>query len=206
MENILFKVSFPAEFHAQTAVEAAFVLHDVVSARLDDVQSITITTQESALRIIDKTGPLNNPADRDHCIQYMTAVGLVKGTLTADDYEDEAAADPRIDQLRARMVMDHNQRFTDDYLDPAKRSIANAVQVMFTDGTSTEKVVVEYPLGHRRRRDEAKPLLVEKFRTNIATQLDESKVERLIELFSDQAALEAMAVDELLDLLVPSDG
>ncbi len=206
MENILFKVSFPAEFHAQTAVEAAFVLHDVVSARLDDVQSITITTQESALRIIDKTGPLNNPADRDHCIQYMTAVGLLKGALTADDYEDETAADPRIDQLRGKMVMDHNRRFTDDYLDADKRSIANAVQVRFTDGTSTEKITVEYPLGHRRRRDEAKPLLVEKFRTNIATQLDESKVEFLTELFSDQTALEAMAVDELMDLLVPSDG
>ncbi len=204
MENILFKVSFPAEFHAQTAVEAAFGLHDEVAPRLDDVRSVTITTQESALRIIDKTGPLHNPADRDHCIQYMTAVGLLKGSLSADDYEDEAAGDPRIDQLRDKMILGHDQRFTDDYLDPAKRSIANAVQVMFADGTSTGKVVVEYPLGHRRRRDEAKPLLVEKFRTNIATRLDDTKVELLVELFSDQTALEAMAVDELMDLLVPS--
>ena len=206
MENILYKVSFPAEFHAQTAVEAAFELHDAVAPRLDDVKSITITTQESALRIIDKTGPLNNPADRDHCIQYMTAVGLLRGSLTAGDYEDEAAADPRIDQLRGKMVMEHDQRFSDDYLNPGKRSIANAVQVMFTDGTSTKKVTVEYPLGHRRRRDEAKPLLVEKFRTNIATQLDDTKVDQLVELFSDKAALEVMAVDELMDLLVPSDG
>jgi len=204
MENILFKVSFPAEFHAQTAVEAAFRLHSVVAPRLDEIKSITITTQESALRIIDKTGPLNNPADRDHCIQYMTAVGLLKGSLSADDYEDGAAADPRIDRLRDRMVMVHDQRFTDDYLDPGKRSIANAVQVMFADGTSSEKVAVEYPLGHRRRRDEAKPLLVEKFRTNIATVLDDTKAELLTGLFNDQDALETTAVDELMDLLVPS--
>ncbi len=204
MENILYKVSFPAEFHAQTAVEAAFALHAQMASRLDEIDSITITTQESALRIIDKTGPLNNPADRDHCIQYMTAVGLLKGSLSADDYEDEAAGDPRIDRLRAMMVMAHDQRFSDDYLDPDKRSIANAVQVFFTDGSSTEKVVVEYPIGHRRRRDEAKPLLVEKFRTNIATRLDESSAEQLITLFSDQSALEAMAVDELMDLLVPT--
>ena len=204
MENILFKVSFPAEFHAQTAVEAAFELHPEVAERLDDVSSITITTQESALRIIDKTGPLNNPADRDHCIQYMTAIGLLKGELTADDYEDGVATDPRIDQLRDKMVMAHDQRFSDDYLDPDKRSIANAVQVMFTDGTSTEKVVIEYPLGHQRRRDEAKPVLVEKFRSNIATRLDGAKTEQLVELFGDQSALEATAVDELMDLLVPS--
>ncbi|MDP6668083.1 MAG: bifunctional 2-methylcitrate dehydratase/aconitate hydratase, partial [Dehalococcoidia bacterium] len=135
MENILFKVSFPAEFHAQTAVEAAFTLYEAVSPRLDEVQSVTITSQESALRIIDKTGPLTNPADRDHCIQYMTAIGLLKGSLSADDYEDAAAADPGIDQLRDKMVMEHDQRFTDDYLDPAKRSIANSVQVFFSDGS-----------------------------------------------------------------------
>jgi 2-methylcitrate dehydratase len=205
MENILFKVSFPAEFHAQTAVEAAFVLHNEVVERLDEVKSITITTQESALRIIDKTGPLNNPADRDHCIQYMTAIGLLNGALTADDYEDGVAADPRIDQLREKMVVEHDQRFSDDYLDPDKRSIANALQVMFTDGTSTEKVGIEYPLGHRRRRDEAKPVLVEKFRSNAATRLDDTKVQRLVESFGDQSALESMAIDELMDLLVPSD-
>jgi 2-methylcitrate dehydratase len=203
MENILFKVSFPAEFHAQTAVEAAFELHDEVASRLDEIDTIIITSQESALRIIDKTGPLNNPADRDHCIQYMTAIGLLKGSLSADDYEDEAAADPRVDRLRDKMVMQHDQRFTDEYLDADKRSIANAIQVRFKDGSSTENVTVEYPIGHRRRRDDAKPLLVEKFRANIATQLDNERVERLSELFADQSALVSMAVDEMMDLLLP---
>lgn len=204
MENILFKVSFPAEFHAQTAVEAAFALHTEVLPRLNEIESIVITSQESALRIIDKTGSLNNPADRDHCIQYMTAVGLLKGDLSADDYEDDAAADPRIDELRDKMVVEHDPRFTTDYLDPSKRSIANAVQVRFSDGSSTEKVTVEYPVGHRRRRDEAKPLLVDKFRANASTQLDDARVDRLTELFTDQSSLEAMAIDELMDLLVPS--
>jgi 2-methylcitrate dehydratase len=204
MENILFKVSFPAEFHAQTAVEAAFELHSEVSSRLDDIEEIVITTQESALRIIDKTGPLNNPADRDHCIQYMTAIGLLKGSLTADDYEDKVADDPRVDELRDKMVMKHDQRFTDEYLDSGKRSIANAVQVRFKDGSTTENVVVEYPIGHRRRREDSKPLLLDKFRTNVATQLDTATVERLVDLFTDQQALESMAVDELMDLLVPS--
>ena len=204
MENILFKVSFPAEFHAQTAVEAAFELHGEVASRLDEIDTITITSQESALRIIDKTGRLNNPADRDHCIQYMTAIGLLKGSLSADDYEDEAAADPRVDQLRHKMVMQHDQRFTNEYLDAEKRSIANAVQVRFNDGSSTENVTVEYPIGHRRRRDDAKPLLVEKFRANIATQLDPERVKQLSELFGDQSALESTAVDEMMDLLVPA--
>jgi len=204
MENILFKVSFPAEFHAQTAVEAAFELHSEVVSRLDDIEKIVITTQESALRIIDKTGPLNNPADRDHCIQYMTAIGLLKGSLTAEDYEDEVADDPRVDELRDKMVMKHDQRFTDEYLDSDKRSIANALQVRFKDGSETENVVVEYPIGHRRRREDSKPLLFDKFRTNVATQLDMATVERLVDLFTDQQALESMAVDELMDLLVPS--
>ena len=205
MENILFKVSFPAEFHAQTAVEAAFELHSDVALRLDDIEEIVITTQESALRIIDKTGSLNNPADRDHCIQYMTAIGLLKGSLTAEDYEDEMAVDPRVDQLRDKMVMKHDQRFTDEYLDSDKRSIANAVQVRFKDGSTTENVVVEYPIGHRRRRDDSKPLLLNKFRSNVATQLDTATVERLVGLFTDQQALESMAVDELMDLLIPSE-
>ena len=204
MENILFKVSFPAEFHAQTAVEAAFELHSEVVSRLDDIEKIVITTQESALRIIDKTGPLNNPADRDHCIQYMTAIGLLKGSLTAEDYEDEVADDPRVDELRDKMVMKHDQRFTDEYLDSDKRSIANALQVRFKDGSETENVVVEYPIGHRRRREDSKPLLFDKFRTNVATQLDMATVEILVDLFTDQQALESMAVDELMDLLVPS--
>lgn len=205
MENILFKVSFPAEFHAQTAVECAFELHSQVSSRLDEIDEIVITTQESAIRIIDKTGPLNNPADRDHCIQYMTAIGLLKGSLTAEDYEDDVASDPRVDALRDKMVMKHDQRFTDEYLDQDKRSIANAVQVRFKDGSSTENVVVEYPIGHRRRRDDAKPLLVEKFKASIGTQLDSDQVEKLTDLFSDQTKLSAMAIDELMDLLVPAD-
>jgi 2-methylcitrate dehydratase len=179
MENILFKVSFPAEFHAQTAVECAIELHSEVSSRLDEIEEIIITSQESALRIIDKTGPLNNPADRDHCIQYMTAIGLLKGCLTAEDYEDEAAADPHVDALRAKMVMKHDQRFTDEYLDADKRSIANAVQVRFKDGSTTNNVTVEYPIGHRRRRQDAN------------------------ELFADKTTLESMAVDELIGLLVP---
>ena len=202
MENILFKVSFPAEFHAQTAVEAALELHPQVVSRLDQIDEVIITSQESALRIIDKTGPLNNPADRDHCIQYMTAIALLRGMLTAEDYEDEMAADPRVDQLRDKMTMQHDRRFTEDYIDPDKRSIANSVQVRFKDGSSTENVTVEYPVGHRRRRQEAKPLLVDKFRANLSTQLDEVRVGGLVNLFSDQSTLGLMAVDELIDMLV----
>ncbi len=156
MENILFKVSYPAEFHAQTAVEAAVQLHPQVRDRLDTVERIEIETQEAGMRIIDKTGPLANPADRDHCLQYMVAVALLKGGLTAGDYEDEAAADPRIDGLREKMHVVENERFTRDYLDPEKRSIANAVRVFFRDGASTGRVEVEYPLGHRRRRAESR--------------------------------------------------
>ena len=204
MENILFKVSFPAEFHAQTAVEAALELHPQVVSRLDQIDEVIITSQESALRIIDKTGPLNNPADRDHCIQYMTAIALLRGMLTAEDYEDEVAADPRVDQLRDKMTMQHDRRFTEDYIDPDKRSIANSVQVRFKDGSSTENVTVEYPVGHRRRRQEAKPLLVDKFRANLSTQLDEVRVGVLVNLFSDQSTLGRMAVDELVDMLVPA--
>ena len=204
MENILFKVSFPAEFHAQTAVEAAFQLHSQVVSRLDEIDEVMINSQESALRIIDKTGPLNNPADRDHCIQYMTAIALIKGALTAGDYEDEVAMDPRVDQLRDKMTMNHDRRFTEDYIDPDKRSIANSVQVRFKDGSSTENITVEYPVGHRRRRQEAKPLLVDKFRANLSTQLDKEKVEELVKLFSDQSILGLMAVDDLVDMLVPA--
>ncbi|MDP7089292.1 MAG: bifunctional 2-methylcitrate dehydratase/aconitate hydratase [Dehalococcoidia bacterium] len=202
MENILFKVSFPAEFHAQTAVEAALELHPQVVSRLDQIDEVIITSQESALRIIDKTGPLNNPADRDHCIQYMTAIALLRGMLTAGDYEDEVAMDPRVDQLRDKMTMQHDRRFTEDYIDPDKRSIANAVQVRFKDGSSTENITVEYPIGHRRRRQAAKPLLVDKFRANLSTQFDEVRVGGLVNLFSDQSTLGLMAVDELIDMLV----
>ena len=202
MENILFKVSFPAEFHAQTAVEAAFQLHPLVKDRLDEIERVTITTQESAKRIIDKSGPLYNPADRDHCIQYMTAVGLIRGDLTAADYENEAAADPRIDALRAKMTCVEDPAYSRDYLDPAKRSIANAVQVFFTDGSCTEKIAVEYPIGHRIRRAEALPLLVDKFRENIAAALPAETQEPLVDLFREPARLQAMPVSDLVDYFV----
>ncbi len=190
MENILFKVSFPAEFHAQTAVEAAVQLHPLVKDRLDEIEKVVITTQESAMRIIDKSGPLYNPADRDHCIQYMTAIGLIFGDLTAEHYEDETAADPRIDALRAKMTCVENPQYSRDYLDPDKRSIANAVQVFFKDGTSTENVAVEYPIGHRRRRAEAIPLLEEKFKENLSDRFLSEQIQDLLALFKDQEKLE----------------
>ncbi len=202
MENVLFKISFPAEFHAQTAVEAAARLHPQVKDRLHAVKKIVLTTHESAIRIIDKRGPLHNPADRDHCIQYMTAVGLIKGNLTAADYEDEPAADARIDRLRSRMVCVENRQWSRDYLDPAKRSIANAVQIFFTDGSSTDKVAVEYPLGHRRRRKEGIPLLEAKFRTNLARRFPPRQQEAVLAACSDQRRLEAMPVNEFVDLFV----
>jgi 2-methylcitrate dehydratase len=202
MENILFKISFPAEFHAQTAVEAAFALHPEVAGRLDEVERVTISTQESAVRIIDKTGPLTNPADRDHCLQYMTAVGLIFGELTADHYEDAIAADRRIDALRAKMTVVEDERYSRDYLDPDKRSIANAVQVHFADGSSTAKVEVEYPIGHRRRRKEGIPLLERKFEANLATRFPAAQRARILELCLDHQRFEAAAVDELVDLLV----
>ncbi len=202
MENILFKVSFPAEFHAQTAVEAAIQLHPLVKERLDEVERVVITTQESAKRIIDKSGPLYNPADRDHCIQYMTAVGLIFGDLTAEHYEDAAAADPRIDVLRAKMMCVEDARYSRDYLDPQKRSIANAVQVFFKDGMQTEKVEVEYPIGHRRRRMEALPLLREKFKENLSGRFSMEQIEGIIEMFQDQERLDAMPAPELVDRFV----
>jgi len=165
MEHVLFKVSFPAEFHAQTAVEAALELHGEVRDRLEEIERVEIGTQESAVRIIDKKGPLHNPADRDHCLQYMTAIGLIFGRLTAEHYGEKIAADPRIDRLREKMKVTEVPAFTRDYLDPAKRSIANAVQVFFRNGTATRRVEVEYPLGHRRRRHEAEPVLLAKFRS-----------------------------------------
>lgn len=202
MENILFKISFPAEFHAQTAVEAAIQLHPQVSSRLDEIERITITTQEPAIRIIDKTGPLTNPADRDHCIQYMTAVPLIKGALTADDYEDDAAADPRVDALRSKMIVVEDPRYTQEYLEPDKRSIANAVEVMFQDGTSTGKVEVEYPIGHRRRRAEGLPLLMSKFESNIRTRLTEPATTRILETIARRERLYDMAIDDFLELFV----
>jgi 2-methylcitrate dehydratase len=202
MENILFKISFPAEFHAQTAVEAAFALHPQVKDRLDQIEAIRIETQESAVRIIDKTGPLHNPADRDHCLQYMVAIGLLKGSLTAQDYEDEAAQDPRIDQLRSRMVVTENPQFSADYLDPSRRSIGNAVQVVFQGGQSTQKVTVEYPIGHRRRRAEGVPLLLAKFEKNVRSRLSAPAVDRILEACGEQARLEEMPVREFVSLFV----
>src|SRR5439155_10036856 len=185
-------------FHAQTAVEAAFALHPHVKDRLDEIESIQIETQESAVRIIDKTGPLNNPADRDHCLQYMVAVGLLKGALTAADYEDAAAADPRIDWLRSRTVVTENPKFTADYLDPVKRSIGNSVQVVFRGGQATEKVTVEYPIGHRRRRAEGVPLLWAKLEANLRSRLPSGAVDRILESCADQARLERMPVQEFV--------
>ncbi len=200
MENILFKVSFPAEFHAQTAVEAAFALHKRVVAKLGEVSRIVLETQESGKRIIDKTGPLHNPADRDHCLQYMVAVGLLRGSLTADDYEDAAAADPRINHLRAKMEVVENPAFSRDYLDSAKRSIANSVQVFFRDGTATERVTVEYPIGHRRRRSEAAPLLFAKFENNVRSALSSEQVSSILPLFRAQARFEQSPVDAFMNM------
>jgi 2-methylcitrate dehydratase len=202
MENVLFKISFPAEFHAQTAAECAVKLHSQVRDRIGDVKQIVITTHQSAIRIIDKKGALNNPADRDHCIQYIAAIGLLKGSLTAADYEDEVAHDPRVDALRAKMVCVEKKQWSRDYLDPNKRSIANAVQVYFKDGGKTENVAVEYPIGHRRRREEGVPLLVAKFRTNLARRFPAKQQAAIAELCRDQQRLEATAVNEFVDLFV----
>jgi 2-methylcitrate dehydratase len=202
MENVLFKIAFPAEFHAQTAVEAAIALHLQVRDRLDEIEKVVLHTQESAIRIISKRGPLHNPADRDHCLQYMVAVGLLFGELTADHYEDAVARDPRIDALRAKMEVVEEPRYSRDYLDPEKRSIANAVQVFFRDGAQTEKVAVEYPLGHRRRRAEGLPLLIEKCRSNLATRFPQKRAESLVELCLDGERLEGMAVQEFVDMWV----
>ncbi|RQV23597.1 bifunctional 2-methylcitrate dehydratase/aconitate hydratase [Burkholderia cenocepacia] len=205
MENVLFKIAFPAEFHAQTAAEAALQLHAQLAAAgrtADDIGRITIRTHAAALRIIDKQGPLANPADRDHCIQYMVAVPLLFGRLTAADYEDAAAADPRIDALRAKTVCVEDPQFTQDYHDPDKRSIANALTVEFTDGSKLAEVAVEYPLGHRRRRAEGVPLLVEKFRTNLARRFPAKQQQAILDVSLDQAKLEAMPVDEYVDLYV----
>jgi len=202
MENVLFKISFPAEFHAQTAVECAMQLHGRVKDRVDEIKKITIRTHESAIRIIDKQGPLDNPADRDHCIQYMVAVPLLFGRLTAADYEDAVATDPRIDRLRAKMVCVEDRKFSQDYLDPEKRSIANAITVEFSDGTKLKEVVVEYPIGHRRRRKEGMPILEAKFRINLARRFAGKQQRVILERVLDAAALEATPVSEFVDLFV----
>jgi 2-methylcitrate dehydratase len=202
MENVLFKISFPAEFHGQTAVEGAIQLHPEVKDRLDKVDRVVITTHESAVRIIDKTGPLHNPADRDHCIQYMTAIGLIFGELTADHYEDNIAADPRVDMLRDKIVIIEDARYSRDYLDPGKRSIANSVQVYFTDHGCTDKVTVEYPIGHHRRRSEGMPLLVKKFEANLASRFTPEQCKAILDLCMNADALLETPVDQFTDMFV----
>ncbi|MCE9633816.1 MAG: bifunctional 2-methylcitrate dehydratase/aconitate hydratase [Methylophilales bacterium] len=208
MEQVLFKISFPAEFHAQTAVECAFQLNAQVGGKLQtleqiaQIDKIVITTHESAIRIIDKSGPLNNPADRDHCIQYMTAIGLLKGNLTAADYEDAVAADPRVDALRDKMVCVEKAEYTRDYLDPEKRSIANAIQIFFKDGSASDNIAVEYPIGHRRRRAEGIPELVKKFKTNLARRFPAKQQAAILDLCLNQKLLESMPVNEFVDLMV----
>jgi aconitate hydratase 2/2-methylisocitrate dehydratase/2-methylcitrate dehydratase len=208
MEQVLFKISFPAEFHAQTAVECAFQLHTEVGSKLQTlaqiaaIDKIVITTHESAIRIIDKTGPLDNPADRDHCIQYMAAVGLLKGSLTARDYEDDAAADPRIDAIREKMTCVEKSQYTSDYHDPDKRSIANAIQIFFKDGSQSSNIAVEYPIGHRRRREEGIPELVKKFKVNLARRFDENTQQAILNVCLDQTKLENTAVNDFVDMMV----
>lgn len=200
MENILFKISFPAEFHAQTAVECAFRLQQELRGGLDQVDRVMISTNESAIRIIDKTGPLYNPADRDHCLQYMVAVGLLFGELTADHYRDAVASDPRVDALRAKMVVVEDPQYSKDYLDPDKRSIATALQVRFRDGSSTVRVAVEYPVGHRRRRAEGIPLLIRKFATNLASRFPPKRCKIIMDLCLDPERLQGTPIVEFMDL------
>ncbi|HEX2667920.1 MAG TPA: bifunctional 2-methylcitrate dehydratase/aconitate hydratase [Gammaproteobacteria bacterium] len=200
MENVLIKISFPAEFHAQTAVEAAMALHAKVKDKLDQIEKIVIETQEPGVRIIDKTGELANPADRDHCIQYMVAIPLIHGRLTAEDYEDSVARDPRVDKLRAKMEVRENGKYTKDYYDPAKRYIGNAIQVFFKGGTKTERVEVEFPIGHRKRRAEGIPVLVNKFEKAIAGRLSARQCAAIEALCGDQKKLEASSVTDFMAL------
>ena len=203
MENILFKISYPAEFHAQTAVEAALKLHPTIKDRLGEIDRIVMHTHESALRIISKVGPLNNPADRDHCLQYMTAVALGFGALTADHYEDAFhAAHPVIDELREKMEIHEEPRYTNEYLQPNKRSIANSIKIWFKDGSCTDRVEVEYPVGHRRRRKEGIPLLEAKFKANLATCFPSIRCEEIYNLCKDQNALEQTPVHDFMAMLV----
>lgn len=199
MENVLFKISFPAEFHAQTAVECAMLLHPVVKDRINEIEKITIETQEAGARIIDKTGPLDNYADRDHCIQYMVAVPLIFGELNANSYDDDVAADARIDALRDKMEVRENEKFTEDYFDPEKRGIGNAIQVFFSDGSSTERVEVSYPIGHRRRRGEGIPVLVEKFRSAIGAHFETAQAKEIDAVCKIQDELESMPVPDFID-------
>ncbi len=205
MENVLFKISFPAEFHSQTAVEAAMQIHkdlQKLGKKAEDIRKITIRTHEACIRIIDKKGPLNNPADRDHCIQYMVAVPILFGRLTAADYEDAVARDPRIDKLRDKIVCVEDKQFTRDYHDPEKRSIANALTVEFADGKKLKEIVVEYPIGHKRRRKEGMPVLVEKFQTNLARRFPTKQRKAILDLCLDPKRLAATPVNEFVDMMV----
>jgi 2-methylcitrate dehydratase len=202
MENVLFKIAFPAEFHAQTAVEAAITLHSQIANRISQIQSIKVETQEAAVRIIDKFGPLKNPADRDHCLQYMIAIGLLKGRLTAEDYEDSAAADPAIDRLRSLMTVEENPEFTAGYFDPQQRSIPNAIQVFFSDGSASERIEVHFPIGHRRRRDEGIPLLLAKFRENAAQRFTSLLVQRIEHNLGSLESLQHLTISDFLDQLL----
>ncbi len=205
MEHVLFKISFPAEFHAQTAVECAMTLHQKLKdmgKKSDDIKKITIRTHEAAIRIIDKKGPLNNPADRDHCIQYMVTIPLIFGRLTAADYEDTIAADPSIDALREKTTCVEDPQFTKDYHDPEKRSIANGLTVELNDGTKLPEVVVEYPIGHRRRRKEGMPVLIKKFKTNLARRFPSKQQKAILDISLDQQTLESTSVNEYVDFFV----
>jgi 2-methylcitrate dehydratase len=202
MENVLFKISFPAEFHAQTAVEAAMTLHAQVAPKLNEVDRVVIETQEPGVRIIDKTGPLANPADRDHCIQYMVAIPLLFGRLTAADYEDQIANDPRVDVLRGKMQVKENATFTKEYYSADKRYIGNAVQVYFKDGTATQRIQVDFPIGHRKRRGEGMPVLVQKFESSVAEHFAPKQTEAIKAMFADRKSLGLMAVSDFVAKLV----
>ena len=201
MENVLFKISFPAEFHAQTAVEAAVKLHPEIIDRLEEIETVNITTHESAIRIISKVGDLNNPADRDHCLQYMVAIGLLKGDLVAEDYEDDVAADSRIDELRSKMVISEDKRYSAEYHEADKRSIANKIQIYFTDGSSTEAIEVEYPIGHKRRREEGIPVLEKKFKKNLELTFNKEKADDIYNSCVNQKKLENMSVTDFQQML-----
>lgn len=200
MENVLFKLSYPAEFHAQTAVECAVKLHPLIQDRVDEIEHINLSTHESAIRIISKQGILHNPADRDHCLQYMVAIGLLYGDLNAEHYEDSIAKNPQIDLLRNKMQVTENPIFSKDYLDPNKRSIANSIEVIFKNGQKTETITIEYPIGHERRRQEGIPVLLAKFRKNLSTRFAANRVRDIVELMQDTQKLELMEVDSFMNL------
>lgn len=200
MENVLFKISYPAEFHAQTAVECAVKLHSIIKNKLDDIERIDLITHESAIRIISKEGELHNPADRDHCLQYMVAIALLFGNLKAEHYEDNIACDPRIDNLRKKMYVTENKQFSKDYLDPNKRSIANSIKVSFIDGSITDTVTIEYPIGHKRRRDEGIPVLLEKFTNNIQTRFQEDKIKKILNCMQSLETLSATTVEDFMHM------